>query len=125
MWEPETVSMKSLSFINIYQPYKKTAPVPSCGWPILALATAGLVFENAVTLLPVVKIWITQSLQMPPGLYGFRFRWGDVWRGTWHTRPLSFSQKNNHYLKSETSRRSNATSCVHVYVYIYIPIHIE
>ncbi|CAL1135461.1 unnamed protein product [Cladocopium goreaui] len=33
-----------------------------------------LVFENAVTLLPVVKIWITQSLQMPPGLYGFRFR---------------------------------------------------
>lgn len=42
----------------------------------------GLIFEHAVTLLPMVKIWITESIQMPAGLYGFRFRWdmGDLWR---------------------------------------------
>lgn len=35
----------------------------------------GIVYENAVTLLPIVKIWITDPLiQMPAGQYGFRFR---------------------------------------------------
>lgn len=39
----------------------------------------GIVYENAVTLLPIVKIWITDPLiQMPAGQYGFRFRCGCV-----------------------------------------------
>ena len=42
-------------------------------------ADPGIVYENAVTLLPIVKIWITDPLiQMPAGQYGFRFRCGCV-----------------------------------------------